>query len=195
MRHTDQQMNWAHACEEAGFRDVEVEPLLIPLEGEQMDHKTAKTEADARSDVRVRGFYGNRQNAFFGFRVFYSFASSYVSETPSQLYERFEKSRAREYEQRINEVDCGNFTPMIMSSTGGMGPRMTAALKLLASRLAFKKNESYAQVITMLRCRLTFAAARSALVCLRGSRGVKNFHVGRAGKDTPAILARSDLRC
>ena len=46
----------------------------------------------------------------------------------------------REYEERINFVDAGSFTPMIASSTGGMGPEMQMALKHLAYLLLAEKN-------------------------------------------------------
>ena len=62
-------------------------------------------------------FYGNKQNAFFEFRVFNSFAMSYSHLTPEECYTLFETTRSAEYEERINKVDCGSFTPMVMSSS------------------------------------------------------------------------------
>ena len=55
------------------YRDVQIEPRLCELEGEEkgFEYKTSNTSEEARSDVRVRGFWGNRQDAFFDFRVFY----------------------------------------------------------------------------------------------------------------------------
>ncbi len=77
---------------------------------------SARTEDDCRSDIvaRVRGFWRDpeQQNAFFEFRVFYPFASSYL-----YIY-----------------------------------------------------GERYSEVMGVLSCRFAFAMARSALVCLRGSR-------------------------
>ena len=64
-------------------------------------------------------------------------------------------------------VDAGSFTPMIASSTGWMGPEMQMALKHLALLLAEKNGEKYADVMSLLRSRFS---AKSALVCLRGSR-------------------------
>ena len=56
------------------FKDVEVEPYLEPLTGEVLKLKSANRSDEARSDVRIRGFWGNRKDAFFEFRVFYPFA-------------------------------------------------------------------------------------------------------------------------
>ena len=128
---------------------------------------------EARSDTRVRNFWGNKANAFFDFRVFYPFANSYVDSKITSLYTEFEKTKEREYKQRIREVEDGSFTPMIMSSTGGMGPQMTAALKHLAAKLAEKRNEPYPQTIGLLRVRFAFAMMRSSLICLRGSRNLR----------------------
>ena len=51
-----------------------------------------------------------------------------------------------------------------------MGPQAQIALKKLAESMAMKCDQPYAQVMGMLRCRLSFAIARAALVCLRGTR-------------------------
>ena len=60
------------------YRDVGVEPGLLPLSGEVMRLKSANVSDEARSDVRVRGFWGNKRDAFFDVAVFYPFASSYL---------------------------------------------------------------------------------------------------------------------
>lgn len=186
MRHDEPKKLFAQIATEV-FNDVELEPLLEPLSGEIMEHKTAKRQPEARSDVRVRGFWGNKQNAFFEFRVFYPFASSYVPHSLSKLYKRFAGTRKREYEQRINQVDCGSFTPMIMASTGGMGAEMTIAMKHLASLLAEKRKEPYSKVAGLMRCRFSFAVMRSALICLRGSRDLRIRNVGQIDSSEVAM--------
>ena len=75
-----------------GFNDVELEPGLEPLSGEVFVYKSAKTEVDARSDVRVRGFWGNFRNAFFEFRVFYPHAQTYKSTKPQALYKQIART-------------------------------------------------------------------------------------------------------
>jgi len=120
----------------------------------------------------VRGFWTNQQNAFFDTRIFYPFASSYLFATPSQLYKRVARAKKREYEERINFIEDGSFTPLVMSSSGGMCEEMSIAIKHLARLQAEKRNENYSKVISLLRCRLSFAMSRSALVCLRGSRSI-----------------------
>ena len=79
---------------------------MEPVTGEQMESKQAKLGNDVRSDVRIGGFWGNMQQAFFEFRVFYPFASSYLSAEPAALYKRFANTRKSECEERFNMVDC-----------------------------------------------------------------------------------------
>lgn len=67
----------------------------------------------------------------------------------------------------MNDAD---FTPLIMSSTGGMGAELQIALKHLARKIADKQGNVYSKVAGFLQCRFVFALMRSALVCLRGSR-------------------------
>ena len=169
MRHDGPKELFGELCAEVCY-DVKVEPDLLPLTGEKFDHKTAKVAPDVRSDVRARGFFSKEQNAFFEFRIVYPFALSYLKLAPADLYEHVAHLRKMEYEHRINQVDNGSFTPMIMLSTGGMGAEMTIAMKHLARKLADKRKEAYPAVMTMLRCSMAFNVARSSLVCLRGSR-------------------------
>lgn len=170
MRHDEPKLLWADLCRSAGFNDVEVEPLLVPLSGEELSGRCAKVEDGCRSDVRVRSFWRGQQEAFFEFRVFYPFASSYVRQSSSALFRQHANERKREYSERINRVDSGSFTPMIFASTGGMGPQMEIALKHLASRISEREGQAYSRVMALLRCRFGFAMARSSLVCLRGTR-------------------------
>jgi hypothetical protein len=58
-----------------------------------------------------------------------------------------------------------------------MGDQANVVVKKLAAALSLKRNESYAKVITWLRCRLAFSLSRSAVrcvcVCVCGSRTMR----------------------
>ena len=84
-----------------------------------------------------------------------------------------EKRKKREYLERIRNVEHGDFTPLVVATTGGIGPEGSMTLKRLAWRLAEKREMHISLVAGWLRCRLSFAILRSALVCLRGSRPFK----------------------
>ena len=51
--------------------DVELKPRLQPLSGEQFLHASANRDAEARLDIKARGFWGGAfECAFFDVRVF-----------------------------------------------------------------------------------------------------------------------------
>ena len=172
MRHDNVSRLFAFQAKKS-FRDVEVEPHLQPLSGEKMRYNSANIKSEARSDVRIRGFWTRQQNAFFDFKVIYPFASSYLSKTPAALYRTAVLAKKRAYEERISSVEHGSFTPMIMTSSGGMCSEMNTAIKHLAQKISIRTNEPYPKVVGVLRCRISFEMFRSALVCLRGSRSIK----------------------
>ena len=62
-----------------------------------------------------------------------------------------------------------------MSSTGALNDEMSMAIKHLAKLSSRKMKIDYSKVIGILRCQLAFALARSALLCLRGSRSIRSF--------------------
>ena len=74
-RHNEMEVLWERECKKV-FADVSLEPHLQPLEGEEIGGIVGD---EARSDVRVRGFWGNWKNAFFDFVVFNPQATSYIS--------------------------------------------------------------------------------------------------------------------
>jgi len=84
--------------------------------------------------------------------------------TPADLYEHVAHLRKMDYEQRINQVDNGSFTPMVMFSTGGMGSEMTIAMKHLARKLADNRKES-CPAVAGVAWRLTWRGARLS-VCV-----------------------------
>ena len=50
--------------------DVAIEPPLQPLTGESIEPRSANRQDEARADIHARGFWGQRQSAFFDVRVF-----------------------------------------------------------------------------------------------------------------------------
>ncbi len=83
-----------------------------------MHFVSANTDDNARLDIRARGLWNNHQDAFFDVRVFYPNAPSNGS---TDAYRRDEMAKKREYGQRVREVELGVFTPLVLSTNGGMG--------------------------------------------------------------------------
>ena len=83
--------------------DVAIEPPLQPLTGESIESRSANRQDEARADIHARGFWRQRQSAFFDVRVFHPNAQSYGQSNIPSLYWRHELQK-REYGDRIREV-------------------------------------------------------------------------------------------
>lgn len=162
---------------EAGYKDVTWEPLLQPLHGEEkaFQFQTANKEEEARSDIRVTGFWSRLRRAFFDITAFSPYAPS-NQQKPLSLFRKSEKRKYREYGERIREVEHGDFTPLVFSTSGGMGPQAEMVIKRIGMQLAEQQNLTPSVTISWIRCRLSFAILRSSLVCLRGSRPLKKMY-------------------
>ena len=165
-RHRELQLETASLSRRAGFKDVGLEPQLQPLSGEKLKGKSANRDPGARADLMVRGFFQKYRCTFFDMKVAYPAAASYFDKEPAQLYKLLEDSKKREYRQRIAKVEDGDFVPMVMLSTGSMG----MAVKRLCRMIAEKEKRDYAEIAAIARASFSFALARAALVCLRGTR-------------------------
>ena len=151
-------------------RDVTVEPTLLPLDGERLNHRTANYSNDARTDVSARGFWTRGQRAFFDIRIFDPMARCHRNLPLEAAHKRNEQEKIRTYEERIQHVDQGSFTPLIFTTSGGMGPRARVFYARLAEIMADKKRQPRSSIVAYLRCRLSFSLLRSSLLCLRGTR-------------------------
>ena len=97
---------------------------------------------------------------------------------------RHEGDKRRAYEERVHEVKQGSFTPLVFSSSGGIGRSATVTYRCLASLLSDKWNSPYPVIMGWLCCSLSFSLLRSALMCVRGSQS-------RAG--SPGVPVAVDL--
>ena len=149
--------------------DVEVEPVLQDISGEQLNRGSNKAQ-DARLDIHARGFWGPQSSAFFDVRVCHPNAESYRDQEIQQVYRIHENDKKRLYSRRVLDVEHGSFTPLVFATTGGMGDECHRYHCRLAELIAAKKGEQYAQTISWIRAKTSFALLRSALVCLRGTR-------------------------
>jgi hypothetical protein len=149
--------------------DVEVEPVLQDISGEQLNRGSNKAK-DARLDIQARGFWEPQSSAFFDVRVCHPNAESYRDQDIDQIYRIHENDKKRLYSRRVLDVEHGSFTPLVFTTTGGMGKECQMYHRRLAELISVKKGEQYAQTISWIRAKTSFALLRSALVCLRGTR-------------------------
>jgi hypothetical protein len=153
------------------LRDVEREPRLKPLAPTDVfNSRTVIIDQDARSDIRARGFWSDQMDAFFDVRVFYPNASSYLNRDLRSIYASIEKQKKNQYGERITNIDHGSFTPLVCSTSGGVGEEANRVIKKLATMLAEKHNESYSHIVGHLRASIAFSLCRAANICLRGTR-------------------------
>ena len=82
------------------------------------------------------------------------------------IYKHDENDKKRLYTQRGMDVEQGTFTPLVFTTSGGMGEECKRYHNRLAELVAAKKGMDYATTVS-------FAILRSALLCLRGSRTAK----------------------
>ena len=175
-------------------RNVGIEPTLQPLGDEHLRHRTAIREDGARLDIVAENFWGrDRQNAFFDVRVFNPYAQSHRSSTLAQCYRRNEQEKKRSYEERVREVEHGSFSPLIFSTSGGLGPIATVVYKRIASLIAEKRDQPYSRTLFWLRCKLSFSLLRSAIMCIRGSRSSYHHPSRTSGEAIDLICSESRI--
>ena len=149
--------------------DVSIEPLLMPLTGEQLP-SSANTSDEARADVSVRGFWQDGQKAFFDVKVFNPFAQCYIKTSLEKAFASKEREKKREYNQRVIQLEHGTFSPLVFTPYGGASRETEHVIRTLCAKIAAKRDLPYSQVMNWFRTKLSFKLIRGAMLCIRGSR-------------------------
>ena len=151
-------------------KNVESEPHLQPLDNETFTFRTANTSEEARLDIKAGGFWSKGVNAFFDVRVSHINSPSNQNRTTKQIFKSHEQEKKRFYNQRILDVEQGNFTPLVFGTNGGIGEEGNRFLRRLSELLSVKENETYAHIMTWLRTKLSFEILKSVHLSVRGAR-------------------------
>ena len=151
-------------------KNVESEPRLIPLDNETFRLRSTNTSDEARLDLKAGSFWSNGVTAFFDVRVTHVNSQTNQGLTTEKIFEKHENEKKRLYNQRILDVEHGTFTPLVFGTNGGMGEECSLFLKKLAEKLSYKTDESYANIVTWLRTKISFSILKSVNMCIRGSR-------------------------
>ena len=96
------------------------------------------TTDEARCDVGNRGFWSAGQVTFLDVRVFNPNANRYVNQSLKKTCEIHEKEKKRAYNERVQEIEHGSFTPIVMSATGGMARECSNFYSRLSEMIAEK---------------------------------------------------------
>ena len=94
--------------------------------------------------------------------------------TLQSTYRHHEQEKKRQYDQRIRVVEHSTFTPLVLSTTGGMGRATTTFYRRLAAMPSEKRDVPYSKMIGWIRCRLSFALLRASIMSVRGARSSTN---------------------
>jgi len=84
------------------------------------------------------------------------------------------KEKKDKYNQRVIDIEKSSFNPLVFTTTGRMAPECNRVNKRLAEKIAEKRREPYALVLTYIRTKLRFALLRSTLAAIQGFRGKRN---------------------
>ena len=83
-------------------------------------------------------------------------------DTPlANCYRKCELQKKRSYEEPIREVEHGSFTPLILSTQGGMSKVTMTMYKCLASLISPKKSQPYSKTMNWIRCLIGFVPPQS----------------------------------
>ena len=150
-------------------RDVKTEPALLPLDNELDISGNVKEKA--RADVSGIGVWSTYERTFLDIKIVHPNAPSHRHKPIDKIYEYAENEKKAAYNERIIQVEKGSFTPIVMSTFGGMGVEAKKFHKRIATLISEKRNERYSDVINYLRMRIRFSILRSVLTAVRGVRG------------------------
>ena len=171
MRHNNIRDLTANILLEAGCKDVEIEPQLLPISGETFNYRSTITENSARLDVSARGVWSPLDKVFTDIRVFNSLAPTNNRQSVDDTFRRHEREKILNYNDRVLQVEKATFTPLVFSTTGLMGPKAEVFYKRAATLLSKKTGHTYNDSIRYIRLRLCFCLLKTILISIRGYRG------------------------
>ena len=87
-----------------------------------------------------------------------------------KTYEINEKEKKSAYNERVQEIEHGSFTPVVMSATGGMA-------RECSKFYSEKRDQPYSVIASRIRRKISFSLIRSIGMCIRGSRSVTSSNV------------------
>ena len=151
---------------------MQLEPPLQPLTGEELCGRSAITTDEALCDVSARDVWSAGQFAFLDVRVFNPNANRYVKQSLKKTYKINEKEKKGAYNERVQEIEHGSFTPIVMSATGGMARECSKFYSRLSEMIAEKRDQLYSVITSWIRRKISFSLIRSIGMCIRESRSV-----------------------
>ena len=94
------------------------------------------------------------------------------------MFKKHEDEKKRTYNRRVIEVEKATFTPLVFSTSGGMGKEAVAFHKRLATLISLKRGDLYSNAISYVRKRINFTILKATLLAIRGFRGTPKTQFG-----------------
>ena len=91
------------------------------------------------ASIAVR-IFNNNNNYYYYYYYYYNYYS-YRDLELQQIYRNHENEKKRLYARRVLDIEQGTFTPLIFTSTGGMGNECLQYHSRLAQLISIKKGE------------------------------------------------------
>ena len=120
----------------------------------------------ARLDVSTRGFWTD-------VRVIHPQARSNAGTSLFQMYRKHEIENKNKYNDRILQVEKATFTPLVISTTGGMGSEQWNQPGS-SNAQPKKSGQTHSDTVAFIRRRLRFDLLKTCVISLRGFRGKIN---------------------
>ena len=131
------------------------------------------TDDDARLEIKANGLWGSRFNrTFFDVKIFKPYAKS-CPKTIKDAYKYHASIKRNKYEERIRETEHSSFNALVFACSGGAGASASRIMKQLATKISEKRGEPYADIMSYIQTKISFALRRSCVLCLRGCRALK----------------------
>ena len=113
--------------------DMTTKRPLQPLTGERLHCQFCQAPRPGSLEhLRVWLLGRAVQESIFDVSVFNPSAPLIQQPQMSATYRKHEKEKRRHYERRVNKVEQSSFTPLVFSTTGGMGPSALIFYRRLA---------------------------------------------------------------
>ena len=113
------------------------------------------------------------QKVFLDVRVFNPLTKCYRTRALAKVHEQHEKEKKVKYADKVIDIENASFTPLVFSCFGGMSRECSTFFSRMAEKLAEKKNLSISEATCFIRTKISFSLVKSLVLCIRGSRGIK----------------------
>ena len=172
MRHNWLRDTFVRLMKSAKCSDVQTEPGLLPVNNYHLPSGTLLGD-QARLDISARSVWNVLERAFFDVRVFHAHAPTNASKPVPAMYISHENEKKRMYNARVLQIERGTFTPLVFSTSGGIGKEAERLVKRLAQKMEASSGQKYSDAVSFLRKRLRFELLKTSVIALRGDRGAR----------------------